>query len=108
LGVRDFQRFGGLYPWVGLYSHVFPTQNYNTFIVPHTYYTVSTVKYTHKKEQRIPISIRVRNSVHSGVSTYCRMSGMTIGEFYELAAIAYMEKNPVDGLTIIINASDED
>ena len=47
----------------------------------------------HTTETRKPIQIRMRNSVHEAVSRYCG-NDLTLGEFYEKAAILYMQVNP--------------
>jgi len=53
--------------------------------------TVHTVHTVHEK--RVPIEIRMRKSIHDAVGRYIRNS-MTHGQFYEEAAILFMDINP--------------
>lgn len=67
------------------------------------YSTVRTVHTVHTiKEKRLPIEIRLRKSIHSNVMTYCALARMTAGQFYEEAAILFMDLNPVEGAVLIV------
>ena len=54
--------------------------------------TVHTVHTVHR-EKRVPIEIRMRRSIHENVGRYCGKS-LSFGDFYEQAAILFMEINP--------------
>ena len=62
---------------------------------PKPYSTVHTVHTVHH-EPRFPVEIRMRKSIHGVVRRYCGNSDMSFGEFYERAAIMFMDVNPVE------------
>lgn len=62
------------------------------------YSTHSTV---HSKEKRESIQIRMRKSIHDAVGNYCGKT-MTYGQFYEEAAILFMDINPKDGMLLVV------
>lgn len=55
-------------------------------------YTTHTT-HTTLHEERKPIQIRMRQSVHDSVGRYCGKE-MTYGQFYEEAAMLFMDVNP--------------
>ena len=63
-------------------------------------YTTHTT-HTTLHEERKPIQIRMRQSVHDAVGRYCGKE-MTYGQFYEEAAILFMDLNPVNGALLIV------
>lgn len=66
--------------------------------VPYTVHTVHS-----SKERRLPVEIRMRRSIHDTVGEYCGKD-MTYGQFYEEAAILFMDINPKSGMSLnVIN-----
>ena len=63
---------------------------------PHTPHTLHS-----KEEKRHPINIRLRRSIHSAVMTYCG-NEVTAGQFYEEAAILFMDLNPKQEAFVVI------
>ena len=63
----------------------------NVCSTPHTPHTL------HTKEKRQPINIRLRRSLHDVFMKYCAGADMTAGQFYEEAAILFIDLNPVIG-----------
>jgi len=60
----------------------------NTYTTPHTPHTL------HPPEKREPTQIRLRRSIHEAVAKYCGLERIMIGQFYEEAAIMFMDLNP--------------
>ena len=67
----------------------------NVCSTPHTPHTL------HTKEKRQPINIRLRRSLHDVFMKYCVGSDMTAGQFYEEAAILFIDLNPVIGSVFV-------
>ena len=63
---------------------------------PHTPHTLHS-----KGEKRTPINIRLRRSIHNAVMTYCG-NEVTAGQFYEEAAILFMDLNPKQEAFVVI------
>lgn len=64
--------------------------------VAHTPHTLHN-----NKEQRHPINIRIRRSIHNIFMEYCG-TDMTAGQFYEEAGILFMDLNPKDRSIFIV------
>lgn len=58
--------------------------------------TVPCTVHTVHNEKRFPTEIRLRRTIHEVVKRYCGNSGITLGDFYEGAAILFMDLNPVE------------
>ncbi len=56
----------------------------------------------HDNEKRVPITIRMRDSVHTAVARHCGGSGIRIGQFYESSVILSMEVDPVEFSPIMV------
>ena len=67
----------------------------NECSTPHTPHTL------HTKEKRQPINIRLRRSLHDVFMKYCAGEDMTAGQFYEEAAILFIDLNPVIGSVFV-------
>jgi hypothetical protein len=57
--------------------------------------------YNHIKEKRDNHCIRLRPSIHTAVKNYCGRD-MSIGQFYEEAAILFMDVNPSDRTVLVV------
>lgn len=76
--------------------------------ITHKQCSVHTTHTTlHKNEERKPIQIRMRKSVHKTVGGYIEKT-MSYGVFYERAAILYMDVNPVDRTILVINGAESE
>jgi len=54
----------------------------------------------YNNEKRDNHCVRLKPSIHKAVKGYCGISRITIGEFYEKAAILYMDLNPVNWMIL--------
>jgi len=60
--------------------------------------------YNNKNEKRDNHCIRIRPSVHRAVKNYCHDARMNLGEFYEIAAMFYVDVNPPpNGSPVVFN-----
>jgi len=69
----------------------------NTCNAVHTVHTVHS-----NSERRRPIEVRMRGAIHKTVGRYCGFAEITIGQFYEEAAILFMDLNPVNGSLFVV------
>jgi len=63
----------------------------------HTVHTVHS-----NSEKRRPIEVRMRDAIHKTVGRYCDFAEITIGQFYEEAAILFMDLNPINGTLLVV------
>jgi len=63
-------------------------------------YTTHTTLHNNK-EERIPVQIRMRRSVHKVVGNYIKKT-MSYGQFYEEAAILFMDINPKEFSPLVV------
>lgn len=73
----------------------------NECSVLHTLHTL------HHNEKRDVQSIRMKKSIHGVVSRYCGFAEMNVGQFYEEAAILFMDLNPVNGSLLVVNSPEK-
>lgn len=63
-------------------------------------YTTHTT--LHGKEERMPIQVRMRRSIHNAVVRYCGAAGINIGKFYESSVIQMMMLEPVEFTPLLV------
>jgi len=61
---------------------------------------IHTLHTLHGKNE--PINIRMRKSFHEAFMRYCNLTGMKAGRFYEQAGLLFMDINPIDGVMIVV------